>query len=84
MSPRRREEDNLRLNSKEQQDGCAYLEKYFLENFQMELGNLECSLFLDFISEKIGKYYYNQGVAQTLGTMSEKIEDCYLLLKDVE
>jgi len=63
-------------------NAIANIRTYILENYDLEIGNLQAEIFLDFISENMGAYYYNQGVADSMTFMSEKVEDFYLLMKD--
>ena len=71
------------LLSKEQKaDASALLKEYIANNFGMEIGNLQAGFFLDFITDKIGIYYYNQAVTDAISFISEKADDMYLLMKD--
>jgi len=60
------------------------IKNYVLENYDIEIGNLQAEIFLDFISEHLGAYYYNQGVSDSMTFMVDKVEDFYLLMKDEE
>ena len=47
----------------------------------MVIGSLPTEIFLEYISEKVGPYYYNQGVTDAMQMMTEKTEELYLLMK---
>lgn len=65
----------------------AKLQKYFENELQQELGSFDAEFLLDFFAEKVGGYYYNQGLADALKGFESKIEDVseliYQLEKDV-
>jgi len=74
--------ETFQLTKEQKEKAVAKIKKYVLENYDAEIGNLQAEIFLDFISEHIGVYYYNIGVADSMSFMSDKIEDFYLLMKD--
>ncbi|MCL2592346.1 MAG: DUF2164 domain-containing protein [Defluviitaleaceae bacterium] len=79
---RKSHNDNIKL-SKEQKESAVYsLKEYVLENFDADIGNLQAEIFLDYITENIGVYYYNKAIADSLSFITEKAEDMYLLMKD--
>jgi len=61
---------------------------YFSTEFEQELGSFEAEFLLDFFSENMGPYYYNQGIrdVQThLAGYLENINDkIYELVKVVD
>lgn len=72
------------LSKEERADAIEKLTEYLDQNLDIELGNLQGELLLDFLSEKIGIYYYNQGVSDSIKMMNEKVEDLYLLIRIAE
>jgi len=70
------------LTREQKERAIAKIKNYVLENFDIEVGNLQTEMFLDFISENMGSYYYNQGIADSMAFMADKTEDFYLLMKD--
>ncbi|MDR2903137.1 MAG: DUF2164 domain-containing protein [Clostridiales bacterium] len=77
----RKKEPVIRLNKEEKEDAKELLKAYLSEHFDLEIGNLPSEMLLDFITEKIGGYYYNRAVEDAIGFMAEKTEDLYLLMK---
>lgn len=77
-------ENLLTLSKEERSDAIEKLTEYLDKNLDIELGNLQGELLLDFLSEKIGIYYYNQGVSDSIKMMNEKVEDLYLLIRIAE
>lgn len=76
-----KQKDEIQL-SKEHKNKMAHKLKEYVElEFDIEIGNLQSDIFVDFITESLGKYYYNKGVADASSFMSEKTEDLYSLMK---
>lgn len=77
-------EKTFTLSKEERADVVENLTEYLDKNLDIELGNLQGELLLDYLSEKIGIYYYNQGVSDSIKMMNEKVEDLYLLIRIAE
>jgi uncharacterized protein (DUF2164 family) len=62
------------------------IQRYFSDELQQEIGSFDAQFLLDFFSEHVGSFYYNQGLADALKTFDDKlvdISDCiYQLEKD--
>jgi uncharacterized protein (DUF2164 family) len=63
------------------------VQKYFDEELNQEIGSFDAEFLLDFFSDQLGKFYYNQGLADALSAFEGKIEDfsdtIFQLEKDV-
>jgi len=82
---RKREKDEIIPLTKEQKEKARdKIKEYMAENFEIDTGNLQAGIFLDYITENIGIYYYNQAIADSLSFITKKAEDLYLLMKDEE
>jgi len=51
------------------------IKEYFLNEHDIELGDLACTLLLDFFSEKIGPEFYNQGVFDSYKYLQNSLDD---------
>lgn len=51
------------------------LQRYFNEELQQEIGSFDAESLLDFFSEQMGGYFYNQGLAGALAAFESKFED---------
>jgi len=58
------------------------LKKYFADEFELEIGDLQADLFIEFLNKQVGKEYYNRGVLDTIEALKEKSADLVLLIKD--
>jgi uncharacterized protein (DUF2164 family) len=50
------------------------LQAYFMKELDFELGQFDSEFLLDFISEELGAYYYNQGLSDAQNLLQQKIE----------
>lgn len=68
--------------SKEKKDRLiSEIRAYFLNEREEELGDLAAALLLDFIEEKLGPEFYNQGVLDSYILMKDRVEDIMSLEK---
>lgn len=58
------------------------LRAYFLDELELEVGDLQLDLFTQFLDKEIGKYYYNLGIIDSIKAIKDKTEDLLLLVKD--
>ncbi|MBC7765705.1 MAG: DUF2164 domain-containing protein [Hyphomonadaceae bacterium] len=64
--------------SKEQQDrAISEIQTYFQCEREEDIGNLGGMLMLDFITTKLGRFYYNQAIEDVQKHLHEKVEDLY-------
>lgn len=50
------------------------IQKYFDKELNQEIGDFDAEFLLDFFSEKVGGYYYNQGLNDARALLDEKLE----------
>ena len=78
----RKKKDLIALTKEQKENAAENIKEYLCENFELDIGNLQADMFLDFITEKIGGCYYNKAVIEAIAAMTDKVDDLYLLLKD--
>ena len=78
----KRKDEIIPLTKEQKTNAVSKIKNYISENFDTEIGNLQSEIFFEYITEHIGVYYYNKGVADSMAFMTDKIEDFYLLMKD--
>ncbi len=69
----------IKLDKEEKEHIVSQIIEYFEKEKNEEIGNLAATLYLDFITENIAPYFYNQGVKDSIAFMSDKIDDMYSL-----
>ena len=60
------------------------LKSYIADELDHEIGQFESEFLLDFISEKIGPHYYNQGVSDAAAVVTSRFEDIGHALYEIE
>lgn len=58
------------------------LKVYFMEELDTEIGDLQATLFIDFLNKKIGRHYYNVGILDATKIMKENTDNLILLIKE--
>jgi uncharacterized protein (DUF2164 family) len=76
-----KENDNIKVVKEKREEMINAIKAYFLKERGEEIGQLASGFFLDFIIEKLGPEFYNQGVMDSIKYMSNRVEDMQLLLK---
>ena len=51
------------------------LQRYLKDELQQDIGGFDAEFLLDFFSEQMGGYFYNQGLADALATFEGKLEE---------
>ncbi|MFD0893283.1 DUF2164 domain-containing protein [Luteolibacter ambystomatis] len=66
---------SLKLPSSERKDVLRSLGRYFTEELDTDLGDMQAGLLLDYILKEIAPLAYNQGVEDARRFLSDKMED---------
>lgn len=74
----------VKLDDSIKAEVVAKLQKYFEDELGQEIGSFDAEFLLDFFSEKVGGYYYNQGLADALRGFEGKMEDVADLIYQLE
>ncbi|MCB1309047.1 MAG: DUF2164 domain-containing protein [Leptospiraceae bacterium] len=71
----------IKLNKQEADSILPSIQKYFLEEFEIELGDMRAGFVLDYFLAEIGPFAYNKGVSDAESFFNEKVADlpatCY-------
>jgi uncharacterized protein (DUF2164 family) len=60
------------------------LQQYFSSELAQELGQFDAEFLLDFISEKLGGYYYNQGLYDAQAMLQSRFDNLSDAIFDLE
>jgi uncharacterized protein (DUF2164 family) len=69
----------IKLSKEDRDKMVALIREYFLNERELDLGDLAASLILEFFVEKLAATFYNQGVYDAYSSLSERIEDLLAL-----
>ncbi|MET4731215.1 uncharacterized protein (DUF2164 family) [Lysobacter enzymogenes] len=67
--------DTIRFDDQEKALLVAKLQRYFTEELKQPIGRFDAEFLLDFLSEELGAYYYNRGVADAQAVLTAKAAD---------
>jgi uncharacterized protein (DUF2164 family) len=68
----KRKDDIIPLTKEQKNNAASKIRDYISENFDIEIGNLQSEIFLDYITEHIGVCYYNKGIADSMAFITDK------------
>ncbi|MFX0548387.1 DUF2164 domain-containing protein [Hathewaya histolytica] len=74
---------NIKLSKEKRENMISLIQEYFEKEHDENFGDLAAGFILDFIIEKLGPEFYNQGVYDSYAYMTDKIEDLLSLQKSV-
>ena len=60
------------------------LQQYFSDELDQELGEFDAEFLLDFISNNIGSYYYNQGLRDAQAVLLGKLDHITEAIEEIE
>lgn len=66
---------SIKLEQAAKEEIVSRIQQYFIDELQQEIGSFDAQFLLDFFSEHVGGFYYNQGLADALTTFEGKIEE---------
>lgn len=67
--------ETIRFSAEEKALLVGKLQRYFSEELKQQIGRFDAEFMLDFVSEELGAYYYNRGVADAQAVLAAKAED---------
>lgn len=71
----------IEISKEEKKKAIKGIREYFLKERNEEIGELAGELVFDFISEKLGPYFYNKAVIDIQKYMNEKVDDLFSFIK---
>ena len=67
--------NKINITKEKRADMISEIQRYFDNERDEELGDLAAGLLVDFIIEKLGPEFYNQGVFDSYVYMNDRVED---------
>jgi uncharacterized protein (DUF2164 family) len=64
----------IRFEKEERAAIVARIQRYFVDELDSEIGGIPAELLLNFFSEEIGPFYYNQRLADAQAVMARMID----------
>ncbi|WP_375749827.1 DUF2164 domain-containing protein [Vibrio sp. HN007] len=75
---------DIKLDSKQKEAMISLLQEYFEQELGTDLGQFDADFLIDFISDKMGSIYYNQGVKDAQLVIERKVMDISDELYEIE
>ncbi len=60
------------------------IQRYFQEELDQEMGQFDAQFLLDFFSEEVGPYYYNQGLHDAQTVLEKQLESIADAIYEIE
>lgn len=60
------------------------IQRYFQDELDQEMGQFDAQFLLDFFSEEVGAYYYNQGLHDAQSVLEKQLESIADALYEIE
>ncbi|MBN9307153.1 MAG: hypothetical protein BGO82_07460 [Devosia sp. 67-54] len=64
----------IRFEKEERAAIVSRIQRYFVDELDSEIGVIPAELLLNFFSEEIGAFYYNQGLADAQAAMARMVD----------
>ena len=74
----------ISLDDSSKQEIIDKLQDYFSNNLDRELGSFEAQFLLDFFAEEMGCVFYNQGLADAMQAMENKLAEISEVIYELE
>jgi len=72
------------FSSRDKEELIGKLKAYFKAELDQELGTFDAGFLLDFIGEKLGPYFYNQGLYDAQAILAGKLEEVENAILEIE
>ena len=74
----------IRLEQKSKQELVQRLQRYMGDELEIEVGGFDAEFLLDFFAGQVGCFYYNQGLADALSAIENKVQEFSDLVCELE
>ena len=74
----------ITLNRENERSLLTEIKQFFLKERDEELSDFQAKLYLEFILQRAGVYIYNQAIADAQQFFGEKVEELFVLEKQIE
>lgn len=65
----------VEFSSEEKREIVRKVQRYFQEELEQDIGGFEAEFLIDFFAEKVGAYFYNQGLYDAQVLISRKTDE---------
>jgi len=65
----------IKFEKEERAAIAAKIQRYFVDELDSEIGSIPAELLLNFFTEAIGPFYYNQGLSDAQAAMARMVDN---------
>ncbi len=65
----------IKFEKEERAEIVARIQRYFADELDSSIGEIPAELLLNFFSDQIGAFYYNQGLADAKAVLGKVVDD---------
>lgn len=74
----------IKFGTEEKAQIVSKIQLYFSEELNQKIGQFDAEFLLDFFSEEIGGYYYNQGLYDAQTALASKLDEIQEAISELE
>ena len=74
----------INLDAEQKKYIVQKIQLYFNDELDQDIGSFDAEFLLDFFSENIGAFYYNQGLLDAEAVINKKLDDSSEALYEIE
>jgi len=74
----------IKLEASTEKQLSNSIQRYFTENLDMSIGNLESATLLDFILKEIGPSIYNQAISDAQNRLLQRVQELDIEVHETE
>jgi uncharacterized protein (DUF2164 family) len=67
--------EKIEFTKQDKAEIVSHLRRYFSEELEFDVSGLQGEMLLDFLSTKIGPYFYNRGLLDAHAAILRRLED---------
>lgn len=65
----------IKFDKQERAEMVARVQRYFVDELDSSIGEIPAELLLNFFAERMGPFYYNQGLADAKAVLGKVVDD---------
>ena len=74
----------IEFSKQDKESIISSIQQYFNAELDQEIGDFDAEFLLDFFSEKVGAYYYNQGLYDAQAVLQSRLDNINEAIYEIE
>ena len=74
----------IEFSTRQKESIIPKIQRYFEQELDHDIGQFDADFLLDFFSEQIGAYYYNQGLQDAQAVIQSSIDNISEAIEEIE